>query len=152
MGWSKTVQIRPHGIALVLGVLSITAGCGTGVRTLTVGQSSWVVGDNGPAPAARFVSEVRGVAARSRLVRRLAGPRAVVGKSFVWLGSLSHPRVVELAYRLRRPVAIDAVVPFAEVPPDAPASGTCRAPFALGRERLRARAVTVIFVGVDVSA
>ena len=147
-----TVRMRARGIALLVGVfLLIAAGCGAGTRTVTVGQNWWAAGSTGPAPAARFVSQARDVAARSRIVRRLVGARGVVAESFVWLGSMSHPRVVELAFRLQRPAAIDAVVPYADVPPDAPATGTCRVPYAPGQERLQARAVRVIFVGVDVS-
>jgi hypothetical protein len=40
---------------------------------------------------------------------------------------------------------------FAEIPPDAPATGDCRLPYAPGWERLRARGVGVVFVGVDVA-
>jgi hypothetical protein len=145
------VRADAHAVAVLVGlILLVAAGCGAGTRTATVSQISWVAGNTGPAPAARIVSQARHVAARSQVVRRLVGARAVVDESFVWLGSVGQPRVVELAYRLQRPAAIDTVVPFAEIPPDAPATGTCRVPYAPGKERLQARPVTVVFVAVDI--
>lgn len=144
--------MRAHGLAVLVGLSPlIAAGCGAGTRTVTVGQNSWVAGYVGPAPAARFVSQARRVAARSQVVRRLVGARGGVSGSFVWLGSVSHPRVVEFGLQAsasgcdRRGRAVRGY------PPDAPATGTCRVPYAPGQERLQARAVTVIFVGVDVS-
>lgn len=133
-----------------LAASSFVAGCGAGTQTRTIGQNSWAAGVVGPRPPERFAARARGVASHSQVVRHLLGPQAASQESFVWLGSSAHPRVVELVYRLPHQRVIDAVVPFADNPPDAPAKGDCQTPYAPGWERLQAHDVSVVFAGVDV--
>jgi hypothetical protein len=130
----------------------LVSGCGTThVRTATiVGPSAWAAGFVGARPPVDAVTVGRRVAAQNSLVQRLIGPRATMTESFVWLGSAHRPAVIELAFALRHVRAIDAVVPFAVNPPDAPATGDCRTPYAPGYERLQAQRVRNVFVGVDV--
>jgi hypothetical protein len=54
-----------------------------------------------------------------------------------------------LTYNLRRPLAVDADLPFIVVPPDAPAHGDCVQPYAAGWLHLRAAKVTVVTASVD---
>jgi hypothetical protein len=144
--------VPARGAAVAVAAALLLAACGgRGAQTYTTGQPSWAQGSIGPRPAAAYAAEAEEVAHRSRLVRQLVGPGGSLREAFVWLGTSRRPQVVELAYRLARPGTVDAVVPFAVNPPDAPATGDCRSPYAPGWERLRARPVGVVFVGVDVS-
>lgn len=134
-------------------LIGVVAGCGGGMQTHTtiLGQISWAQEARGPAPPPALASQAKQIARRSRLVQRLTGAGATVTDTFVWLGTVRHPRVIELAYALPHFRRVDAAVPFAEIPPDAPSTGDCKRPYAPGWQRLRARQVTVLFVGVDVS-
>jgi hypothetical protein len=60
------------------------------------------------------------------------------GRGTAWLG-----------YKLKRPVAVDADLPYVVVPPDGPSHGTCVAPYAAGWAHLRATGVTALWVIVD---
>lgn len=81
----------------------------------------------------------------SRLVRlgdgerfgTVGGSRAR-GSGTAWLG-----------YKLKRPVAVNADLPYVVVPPDGPAHGTCVSPYAAGWAHLRATGVTALWVIVD---
>jgi hypothetical protein len=66
-----------------------------------------------------------------------------------WGGIDGKPLGVALTYTLRRPLAVDADLPYAEIPPDAPAHGDCVQPYADGWLHLRAARVTVVTVLVD---
>jgi hypothetical protein len=54
-----------------------------------------------------------------------------------------------LGYKLKRPVAVNADLPYVVVPPDGPAHGTCVFPYAAGWAHLRATGVTALWVIVD---
>lgn len=54
-----------------------------------------------------------------------------------------------LGYKLKRPVAVNADLPYLVVPPDGPAHGTCVFPYAAGWAHLRATGVTALWVIVD---
>jgi hypothetical protein len=54
-----------------------------------------------------------------------------------------------LGYKLKRPVAVNADLPYIVVPPDGPARGTCVSPYAAGWAHLRATGVTALWVIVD---
>jgi hypothetical protein len=54
-----------------------------------------------------------------------------------------------LRYKLKRPVAVNANLPYAVVPPDAPSHGTCVSPYAAGWAHLQATGVTALWVIVD---
>jgi hypothetical protein len=56
---------------------------------------------------------------------------------------------VWLKLRLRRPLRVDAVLPVADIPPDAPAMGVCRRPYRQTWLRYRAREVTEISLLID---
>ncbi len=60
------------------------------------------------------------------------------GRGTAWLG-----------YKLKRPVTVDADLPYVVVPPDAPSHGTCVTPYAAGWAHLRATGVTALWVIVD---
>lgn len=66
-----------------------------------------------------------------------------------WSTLDGKPFGVELIYMLRRPLAVDADLPYAESPPDAPAHGDCVEPYAPGWLHLRAGRVTTVTVLVD---
>ena len=70
-------------------------------------------------------------------VGSVGGSRAR-GSGTAWLG-----------YKLKRPVAVDADLPYVVVPPDGPAHGTCVSPYAAGWAHLRATGVTALWVIVD---
>lgn len=70
-------------------------------------------------------------------VGSVGGSRAR-GRGTAWLG-----------YKLKRPVAVDADLPYVVVPPDGPAHGTCVSPYAAGWAHLRATGVTALWVIVD---
>jgi len=60
------------------------------------------------------------------------------GRGTAWLG-----------YKLTRPVAVNADLPYIVVTPDGPAHGTCVSPYAAGWAHLRATGVTRLWVIVD---
>ena len=70
-------------------------------------------------------------------VGNVGGSRAQ-GSGTAWLG-----------YKLKRPVAVNADLPYVVVPPDGPAHGTCASPYAAGWAHLRATGVTALWVIVD---
>ena len=59
---------------------------------------------------------------------------------------------MELDYKLQRPIAVDDDLPYAEIPPDAPAHGECVTPYARGWNHLHASSVTAVEVLVDLRA
>jgi hypothetical protein len=80
----------------------------------------------------------------ARLVRLGDGRRAgVVGLWSLW----GSPRGgADLFYRLKRPVAVNAALPYVQLPVRA---GSCSTPYAAGWAHLRASGVTVLQVLVD---
>jgi hypothetical protein len=60
------------------------------------------------------------------------------GRGTAWLG-----------YKLKRPVAVNADLPYVVVTPDAPSHGTCVSPYAAGWAHLQATGVTALWVIVD---
>jgi hypothetical protein len=56
----------------------------------------------------------------------------------------------ELAYKLKRPIAVNADLPYVAIPPDGPAHGICVSPYAPGWQHLRASGVTELSVLVDI--
>lgn len=67
----------------------------------------------------------------------VGGSRAP-GRGTAWLG-----------YKLKRPVAVDANLPYVVVTPDAPSHGTCASPYAAGWAHLQATGTTDLWVVVD---
>jgi hypothetical protein len=67
-----------------------------------------------------------------------AGGSRTLGRGTAWLG-----------YKLTRPVAVNADLPYIVVTPDGPAHGTCGSPYAAGWAHLRAKGVTRLWVIVD---
>jgi hypothetical protein len=129
----------------------LLAGCGGQRETFTHGQISWAYLWPLTAAPARSVTVAEKVASRDPTVLMLVGERARPDGSFVWLGTARHPRVVVLRFALPRPVRVDAALPYAETPPDAPASGDCKTPYAPGWNRLSTTRAAHVFVGVDVA-
>lgn len=104
----------------------------------------------GPAAPAAEVSRARSIAARSSALASLLGRGpSRFARSEVWPGDGSGALGVILVYRLGRPITVDDVVPYAQVPPDAPSSGDCRFPYTPGWERLKAARVTEVEARVD---
>jgi hypothetical protein len=56
---------------------------------------------------------------------------------------------VWLELQLRRSVQVDALLPVADIPPDAPAKGACHEPYRQTWRRYRARDVTQVSLLVD---
>jgi hypothetical protein len=54
-----------------------------------------------------------------------------------------------LGYKLRRPIAVDADLPYVVVTPDGPSHGTCAVPYAAGWAHLQTAGVTALWVIVD---
>jgi hypothetical protein len=97
-----------------------------------------------PADARR----ARAIAARSSQLRSLLARAPYrLAAAGVWPGL-----GVNLTYRLKRPIDVNDVLPYAEVPPDAPSSGDCHAPYVSGWERLQASDVTRISARVDLKS
>jgi hypothetical protein len=96
------------------------------------------------AAAAREAEKVaRSDATLARLVRLGDGRRAVVGRWSFW----RFPRGgAVLLYLLRRPVAVNAALPYVQLPVRA---DSCSTPYAPGWAHLRASGVTVLQVLVD---
>jgi hypothetical protein len=108
------------------------------------GVPSWWGGS--PPAVAREADRIAGSNQTvGRLVRLGGGERfgtvggsRTRGSGTAWLG-----------YKLKRPVAVDADLPYIVVTPDAPAHGTCVSPYAAGWAHLRATGVTRLWVTVD---
>jgi hypothetical protein len=83
-------------------------------------------------------------AALARLLRLGDSRRAVVGLWRLW--GFSRGGAL-LLYRLRRPVAVNADLPYVQIPVNA---GSCSKPYAAGWAHLRASTVTVLLVLIDV--
>ena len=65
-------------------------------------------------------------------------------------GQIDGPDLgVWLELRLRRPIRVDAVLPFADIPPDAPAQGDCQRPYRQTWHRYRARDVRQLSLLID---
>lgn len=54
-----------------------------------------------------------------------------------------------LGYKLKRPIAVNADLPYIVLTPDGPSQGTCLSPYAAGWAHLRATGVTRLWVIVD---
>jgi hypothetical protein len=130
--------------------VAFAQGRGNGGRvTYTQLQTNWVrYWPSQPARAAD-VARAEELVARSPHVQKLLGADATPSGSFVWLTAGRRPPVVVLRFSLSGKKRIDAIVPYAENPPPAPASGDCQEPYAPGWKRLRAQRVTRLFVAVD---
>jgi hypothetical protein len=81
--------------------------------------------------------------ALARLLRLGDGRRAVVALWRLW--GFSRGGAV-LVYRLKRPVAVNADLPYVQIPVNA---GSCSKPYAAGWAHLRASGVTALQVLVD---
>ena len=73
------------------------------------------------------------------------------GQRFGTVGGSRTPRngTAWLGYKLKRPVAVDADLPYIVLTPDAPSHGTCATPYAAGWAHLQATGVTALWVTVD---
>lgn len=88
------------------------------------------------------------VARRDPLVRTLThGARAV--RFQLWGDEDGGLLGADVTFRLPRPRSIDAVLPAADVPPDAPTRGTCEQPYRQTWLREQSAGVTEISVAVD---
>ena len=146
--------------------LALLAGCGGSSRrsfaftphgTLP-SLGAIVVRGAGPLPASGFhgapaatVRAAERVARANTLLARLLrlGGGRLRGGAQPWQGFGGKLHGAVLDYALKRPVAVDADLPFAISPPDAPSHGTCVTPYAPGWAHLRARRVTALMVLVD---
>jgi hypothetical protein len=52
-------------------------------------------------------------------------------------------------YYLKRPITLNADLPYVAIPPDGPAHGDCVKPYAAGERHLRASDVTALSILVD---
>ena len=96
-----------------------------------------------PAAAREAEKVARSDATLARLVRLGDGRRAVVGLWSLW----GFPRGgAVLLYLLRRPVAVNAALPYVQIPVN---PGSCSKPYAAGWAHLRASGVTTLQVLVD---
>jgi hypothetical protein len=102
-----------------------------------------------PAPG-MVIREALHVARRDEMFRRLAadGRPRLVGSS-VWADIEGAPVGARLVFRLRRAIAVDADLPVADVPPDAPTEGDCEAPYRQTWLHEQAHGVTQLSVWVD---
>ena len=102
-----------------------------------------------PAPPA-VRRRALAVAERDELFRRLArGVDARLVSATPW-GSIDGGLLGSaLTFRLRRPVAIDAVLPIADIPPDSPTRGICERPYRQTWMREESERVTELSILVD---
>jgi hypothetical protein len=136
-GWATAV--------LALGVTLLAVGCGNDQHSLLQPSPSLQdpgVGTVSAAAKARALAIVH----RDPTVARLIGRGGVASVSASpWL-----PGDVNLRMRLKRAIDVkDVTLPYAIVPPDAPAKGDCRHPYARGWVRMSARTVTGMEILVD---
>jgi hypothetical protein len=80
---------------------------------------------------------------------RLGGGKRFANVGAWSVGNNSRGGAV-VAYKLKRPIVINADLPYVAIPPDGRAHGTCVVPYAPGWEHLRAPGVTALSVLVDV--
>lgn len=66
-----------------------------------------------------------------------------------WAGQNEGVHGASLTFRLSRAIKVDADLPQADIPPDAPTTGTCHAPYRQTWLHERSRKVTEISVLVD---
>ena len=136
--------LRGHGRPAFTFGPSIKRLPGVGSRAVIGGVPSWWGGS--PASVAH---EADRIAASNHTVARFvrlgdgerfgnAGGSRTQGSGTAWLG-----------YKLKRPIAVNADLPYVVVPPDGPAHGTCVTPYAAGWAHLRATGVTALWVIVD---
>jgi hypothetical protein len=133
---------KQHGTAAAAAVLLLAfAGCG-GPRsswTFTDPQSPpSVVGGLGDQLAPAKQAAAVAIARRNPLV---AQGRLV--------GSSQWTQGASLTFALPRPTDVDADLPQADIPPDAPAKGTCARPYRQTWLHLKASGVTRLYVLVD---
>lgn len=94
--------------------------------------------------AAREAARIAGSDAHlARLIRSGDSRRPLVG---LWSLRGSPRGGVVLLYRLRRPVAVDSILPYVQIPVR---SGVCATPYAAGWAHLRGSGVTTLQVLVD---
>jgi hypothetical protein len=120
-------------IALALGVVAAVA--------LGDEESSWTFGPDpnlppsvaappsDPAPA-KMVQEALRVVRRDGVFRRLtANGRARLVSTSEWMGIDRRPLGARLTFSLGEPIKVDADLPIADIPPDAPTKGECERPY-----------------------
>ena len=108
------------------------------------GVPSWWGGS--PSAVARQAEKI---AASSPTVARLV--RLGDGERFGSVGGSRAPGrgTAWLGYKLKRPVVVNADLPYVVVTPDAPSHGTCASPYAAGWAHLQATGTTALWVIVD---
>ena len=131
-------------LVVVVGIALLAAGCGSahGVR---LSPPATMQSPTNPL-SARATTRALRIAERDRVVGPLLRSGGVAAASAsIWF------RGIDLRVRLRRPVDVrGAILPYAVVPPDAPSTGVCRHPYALGWLRVDARSVTILMLLVDI--
>jgi len=115
----------------------------SGVPTSSVGFPLEV------APRGRQAIVMRLALADPTLKSLLARARHHFVGSSSWNGIDGKPLGVALRFAFARSIAVDADLPEAVIPPDAPTHGTCVTPYSASWIHLRAEIVTAIAVLVD---
>ena len=82
-----------------------------------------------------------------RAVTSGAGPRLVLAQP--WTGQDPGVQGASLTFRLSKRIKVDADLPQADIPPDAPTTGRCHAPYRQTWLHERSQKVTEIYVLVD---
>ena len=153
-------------LAMLAGVVSffvLRPGGGEDRRAFTFGPSverrtlpqvgAWLV-VGGP-----FVQGGRASAAVARETERIAGSDTTLARLMrrgdgQRLGNVDAPfeSLTTVVYKLKRPITVNANLPYMMRPPDGPSHGDCVRPYAAGWAHLRARGVTRLSVIVDLSS
>lgn len=89
------------------------------------------------------------IATHDRIVRAILGTMRVRVADAVEWSNGDAPIGASLTFRLPRPVTVDADLPQADIPPDAPTKGKCVRPYRQTWLHERAKGVTQLFVLID---
>lgn len=148
------MRVRLAAIALSAVLICALSACGgEGRHTYTIGAlvPRTVTGQALPAAPRGTTVEAERVIARDGMTTRLLrlGGAQEPASATKWQGVDGRPLGAVLDYTLKRPITLNADLPYVAIPPDAPAHGDCVKPYAAGEEHFQASGVTVLQVLVD---
>lgn len=153
----KKYAVSGFAFAAAIAVVAILIGAREhNVATWTFGPSTdatptvSIPADPPPPPPVR--ARALAIARANPVFRAVtydAGPHVVLIQP--WTGQDPGVRGASLTFRLSRRINVDGDLPRADIPPDAPTTGTCHAPYRQTWLHEQSKKVTEIYVLVDLN-